>query len=341
MFAIFLNAFTMVFFAEMGDKTQILAMSLAAKYPLKKVITGIAIGVLANHSLAVALGYFLGRVLPMDIIGVLAGALFVFFGLMSFKVEEEEEEADRPMKFSVVGTIAVAFFIGELGDKTQITATALATQFASPLVVLAGTFTAMMATAAIGIAIGLLLGKNLPEMLIKVVSGFVFVGFGTQKLMQTVSFLTTPLGIIVYSLVLGTMLFWMIRPTYIIWRSGQLMPMQKMGEELRQMQEELKHYADGLCRTESVCGTCEGAGCIVGQIKLLIQALDQHDDIGIDSALSLVTVAVDKHFNYTIASEGLKRLMAFHTTHPELMAEYSSKLLPIEERLTRLTQYSA
>ncbi len=338
MFGIFINAFTMVFFAEMGDKTQILAMSLAAKYPLKKVITGIAIGVLANHSLAVALGYFLGKVLPMNIIGILAGALFVFFGLMSFKVEDEEEEADRPMKFSIVGTIAIAFFIGELGDKTQITATALATQFASPLVVLAGTFTAMMATAAIGIAIGLLLGKNLPEMLIKVVSGFVFVGFGTQKLFQTVPLLSTPIWMLMYTLVLGLMLFWVIRPTYIIWRSGQLMPMQKVAEALRQMQDELKHMAEGLCRTESVCGTCLGDGCIVGQIKVLIQALDQHDDNGVESALSLVAVAVDKHFNYTIAAEGLSRLKSYRTTHPELMAQYGHKLAPIEERLTRLTQ---
>ena len=180
----FLNAFTMVFFAEMGDKSQILAMSFAAKYPIRKVAMGIFIGIAVNHGLAVALGFLLGKMLPISFISTIAGLLFLYFGLASFQIDKEEEDDSSKMGMSIVSTIALAFFLGEFGDKTQLTATALASGSPWPFIVFAGTFSAMLATSALGIALGSLLGSKIPQHLIKGVSGMVFLVFGTQKLFE-------------------------------------------------------------------------------------------------------------------------------------------------------------
>ena len=181
-----IKAFFLIFIAEMGDKTQILAMAFATRFPVRKVLLGIGLGALLNHGLAVALGSSLSRVVPLSTIQIIAGAAFIGFALWTLKPENGEEEKEPRMQFGPTATVALAFFIGELGDKTQLTAITLAADARYPLLILGGTVSGMIATGALGIFIGKKLGEKIPELGIKILAASVFILFGLQKLFQTI-----------------------------------------------------------------------------------------------------------------------------------------------------------
>src|SRR5690606_3173614 len=119
-----IRAFLLIFAAEMGDKTQIIAMTFATQYLVKDVLLGVTIGVFFNHGIAILLGSFISKVIPMDLIQIAAGFLFVIFGLNALKYEEDEE-LENKKTLSPINTVALAFFVVELGDKTQLTAMTL------------------------------------------------------------------------------------------------------------------------------------------------------------------------------------------------------------------------
>lgn len=120
----FIKAFSLVFVAEMGDKSQLLALAFATTYPIGMVLTGISLGIILNHGLAILFAYILSKYLgSLWFIHVFAGLLFLFFGFSSLKLELDDEEEDvKPSKFGPIFSMAGAFFLGELGDKTQLTA---------------------------------------------------------------------------------------------------------------------------------------------------------------------------------------------------------------------------
>ena len=181
-----LKAFILIFIAEMGDKTQILAMAFATKFPVKKVLLGIFLGSLLNHGLAVVFGTYISNFIPINTIQVVAGFAFVLFSLWTLMSDSDDEEDEKQKsKFGPVVTVAIAFFIGELGDKTQLTAITLATDATYPLVILAGTVLGMIFTGGIGIIIGKKLGSKIPEFTIKIIAASVFMFFGITKLYQT------------------------------------------------------------------------------------------------------------------------------------------------------------
>ena len=108
-----IRAFLLVFAAEMGDKTQIIAMTFATQYKVKQVILGIVLGVVFNHGIAIVLGRFVSKVIPLNLIQIIAGIMFVAFGVMSLE-DEDDEETQNKNTFGPVATVALAFFIGEL-----------------------------------------------------------------------------------------------------------------------------------------------------------------------------------------------------------------------------------
>ncbi|MFK5884021.1 MAG: TMEM165/GDT1 family protein, partial [Candidatus Izemoplasma sp.] len=110
-----LRAFIFIFIAEMGDKTQILAMAFATKYNIKKVLLGIFIGSLLNHGLAVLLGNSLTRIIDPSTLQIIAGFAFILFALWSLKMNDDEESVKKKVKYGPVVTVSIAFFIGELG----------------------------------------------------------------------------------------------------------------------------------------------------------------------------------------------------------------------------------
>jgi putative Ca2+/H+ antiporter (TMEM165/GDT1 family) len=169
-----------VVLAEMGDKTQLLAMAFAAKYKASKVMAGVFAATVMNHALAVAAGSFLMRFEAARIwIEAIAALSFIFFGLWTIRGDELQGEHERESKFGPALTVAIAFFIAEMGDKTQLATIAIATKFPGhPVATLAGTTTGMMIADGIGIVVGVALCKKIPERTVKMISAAVFVLFG-------------------------------------------------------------------------------------------------------------------------------------------------------------------
>ena len=166
--------------AEMGDKTQLLAMAFATKYKASQVLLGVFIATVLNHAAAVAVGNLITKVESVQTaIQGIAALSFIFFGLWTIRGDKLEGEENRVSKYGAVMTVAIAFFIAEMGDKTQLTTIALATRFpANPLGVLMGSTTGMLIADAIGIIIGVVLCKRIPERTVKLVSAAAFVVFG-------------------------------------------------------------------------------------------------------------------------------------------------------------------
>jgi putative Ca2+/H+ antiporter (TMEM165/GDT1 family) len=169
-----------VVLAEMGDKTQLLAMAFAAKYRSTSVLIGVFFATVLNHALAVAVGNFITRVAFAQLwIETLASISFILFGLWTIRGDRLEGEDERNTKFGPIITVAVAFFIAEMGDKTQLATIALATKFkAAPISVLVGTTTGMLIADSIGILAGVVLRRRIPERKIKFISAAIFILFG-------------------------------------------------------------------------------------------------------------------------------------------------------------------
>lgn len=173
----FLFSAGVVTLAEMGDKTQLLAMAFATKYKASKVLIGVFLATIVNHALAVAAGDFITKFETLEIwIQGIAALSFIFFGLWTIRGDRLEGEENRQTKFGAVMTVAIAFFIAELGDKTQLATIALATRFPSNSVgILMGTTTGMLIADAIGIVVGVVMCKKIPERTIKLVLAGVFI----------------------------------------------------------------------------------------------------------------------------------------------------------------------
>jgi len=268
-----IQAFLFIFIAEMGDKTQILAMAFATRFPLRKVMIGIGFGVFLNHGLAVALGSYLSRLVPISTVQMIAGAAFVGFALWTLKPDKEEDEEEPGMQFGPTTTVALAFFLGELGDKTQLTAITLAADSNHPLMVLAGTVSGMIATGALGIFVGKKLGDKIPELGIKILAASVFMFFGLQKLYQTVpaqflsSYITVPF-ICVLALIVILMIHTLIRRRREGIRSGLIAEAKRLHDYYLHMKEDLNNICLGL----EYCCACEGNQCAVGQSKEIVEA---------------------------------------------------------------------
>jgi Ca2+/H+ antiporter, TMEM165/GDT1 family len=178
--AAFLIAFGAVALAEMGDKTQLLAMAFAARYRPMKVLAGVFVATVVNHALAVAAGSLLARYEALGPWIQLAASLsFIFFGLWTIRGDAPEGGEKPKSRFGPVVTVAVAFFFAELGDKTQLATIALAAKYpGSPVFILMGTTAGMLVADGLGILLGVVLRRRIPERAIRLASAAVFVLFG-------------------------------------------------------------------------------------------------------------------------------------------------------------------
>ncbi|MFZ5647790.1 MAG: TMEM165/GDT1 family protein [Bacillota bacterium] len=175
---VFLGSTAMVVLAEMGDKTQLLAMAFATRFPARAVLLGVFLATILNHALAVALGTYLGSSLNLDAVQMVAAASFILFGLWTIRGDSLDGEDRRRTILGPVMTVAVAFFFVEMGDKTQLATIALAAKYNSPVATLLGTTTGMLIADAIGIYIGVVAGKRIPEKMLKWISALIFIAFG-------------------------------------------------------------------------------------------------------------------------------------------------------------------
>ena len=171
--------------AEIGDKTQLLALLLAARYRRPwPIVAGILIATLLNHALAGWLGAWIPQLLSPTLLrwglglGFLAMAVWV---LIPDKVDEDEARvADR---LGVFGATFVAFFIAEMGDKTQIATVAMAAHFASVWAVIAGTTLGMLIANVPVVFIGDRLAKKIPMKLVHGIAALLFAGLGLATLL--------------------------------------------------------------------------------------------------------------------------------------------------------------
>src|SRR3569832_2383828 len=147
----FLVSAGIVALAEMGDKTQLLSLVLAARFRRPwPIIAGIFIATLVNHAIAGAAGEWLTRMLGPDVLRWLLGASFISMALWML-VPDKLDEDDANQKtghLGVLGTTVIAFFLAEMGDKTQVATVMLAARFQAWASVVAGTTLGMMAANA-------------------------------------------------------------------------------------------------------------------------------------------------------------------------------------------------
>jgi len=173
----FITSTLFVILAEMGDKTQLLGMAFATRYRWQTVLWGVFIATLINHLFAVVVGTSITRFVPLNTVQIVAAISFIIFGLWTIRGDQLEGE-DRERSMSPFWTITIAFFIAEMGDKTQLATIALAAKFNTIIPVWAGTTLGMMVANAIGILIGVVLGKQIPERLVKWGAALIFILFG-------------------------------------------------------------------------------------------------------------------------------------------------------------------
>jgi putative Ca2+/H+ antiporter (TMEM165/GDT1 family) len=179
----FLISVGVVALAEIGDKTQLLALALAAKYRKPwPIIGGILFATLANHLLAGAVGTWLTRVLGPDVMRWALGLSFVAMALWMLLPDTLDEASAKAARFGVFGTTLVAFFIVEMGDKTQIATVALAARYDALAAVVAGTTIGMLLANVPAVLLGNVAAEKLPKRLMNAIAAAIFLLLGIAVL---------------------------------------------------------------------------------------------------------------------------------------------------------------
>ena len=182
----FLLSLVVVFVAELGDKSQLIAMTFAARYRFWTVLAGITAATAVVHLVSVGVGATLGVHLPTTLIRIVAGVAFLGFGAWTLHgdelTEEERAKAGRSTR-SAFFAVAISFFLAELGDKTMLATITLATTqgwFGTWI----GSTLGMVAADAIAIGFGTVLGRKLPEKTVRVGAAILFFTFGVLLIVE-------------------------------------------------------------------------------------------------------------------------------------------------------------
>ena len=180
----FLVSIGVVALAEMGDKTQLLAFVLAARFrkPLP-IILGILVATLANHAVAGAAGAWITSLVSPEVLRWVLGVSFIAMGAWTLVPDKFEEDKSTATHFGVFGATLVAFFVVEIGDKTQIATVALAARFHEVVAVVAGTTLGMMIANVPAVLVGERLTKRIPLRAVQAAAAVIFVVLGIATLL--------------------------------------------------------------------------------------------------------------------------------------------------------------
>jgi putative Ca2+/H+ antiporter (TMEM165/GDT1 family) len=176
----FLVSLGVIFVAELGDKSQLMALAFATRYKALPVLIGITAATALVHAFSVVVGAVLGAHIPTKAVAVVAGLAFLGFAawtLRGDKLDEDEEARATRSNRSAILAASVAFFLAELGDKTMLATITLATREGA-IGTWAGSTVGMVAADALAIGVGKQLGARLPEKVIRVGATVAFVVFG-------------------------------------------------------------------------------------------------------------------------------------------------------------------
>jgi putative Ca2+/H+ antiporter (TMEM165/GDT1 family) len=178
----FLLSTGVIFVAELGDKSQLMAMTFATRYRMRDVLLGITAATAFVHLISVAVGNAIGGGFEehQHWITLVAGVVFLGFAAGTLRgdelIEEEASYANRNARSAII-LVALAFFVAELGDKTMLATITLATQ-EGWLGTWIGSTVGMVAADALALVVGAALGKTLPKRVIKYGAAFLFATFG-------------------------------------------------------------------------------------------------------------------------------------------------------------------
>lgn len=177
-----LSSFLLVAASEMGDKTQLLAFSLATKFRRPWVVLGgIFVATVANHALASSVGSWVSSHVPARVMAGILAALFFGFGLWTLKPDTLEEN-EKPPRFGPFLTTAVLFFLAEMGDKTQLATMALAARYHNIIAVTVGTTLGMMVSDGLAVFLGEKLAGRVQSKWVRWVAAGLFFAFGAVSL---------------------------------------------------------------------------------------------------------------------------------------------------------------
>jgi putative Ca2+/H+ antiporter (TMEM165/GDT1 family) len=184
----FLLSTAVIFVAELGDKSQLMAMTFAARYRARDVLIGITVATALVHLASVALGRLLGNQLAgnQDTVSILTGVAFLVFAAWTLRGDQlSDEEAGKARQSYGLAllAVAVAFFLAELRDKTMLATITLATT-EGWLGTWIGSTLGMVLADALAIGVGALLGHTLPERLIRIGAVAAFLVFGLLMIFQ-------------------------------------------------------------------------------------------------------------------------------------------------------------
>lgn len=175
--------FITILLAEFGDKTQIMTLALAAKSrSMLPVFTGAVLGEVFANTIAVAVGTFLGFSIAVGVVRLIAGGVFILFGVLNVvRKKEEGEESKRTRTLKATSTLWSTFYLvglAEMGDKTQLMTVGLSAQYQDPITVLIGLSLAFVILSLIGALLGEKTSRIIPLRWIKIGSGILFIAFG-------------------------------------------------------------------------------------------------------------------------------------------------------------------
>ncbi|WP_433954742.1 TMEM165/GDT1 family protein [Janibacter indicus] len=188
MFSALVLSTVVIFVAELGDKSQLMAMTFATRYRARDVILGITAATAVVHLASVGIGYFIGASFEryQGPIAIAAGIAFLGFAAWTLRGDEltdEEAQKARKAKGSALLAVGLAFFLAELGDKTMLATITLAVRenwFGTWI----GSTVGMVAADALAIGVGALLGRKLPERVIKYGAAAAFAIFGLVLIVE-------------------------------------------------------------------------------------------------------------------------------------------------------------
>lgn len=171
--------------AEIGDKTQLLAFLLAARF--KKpvpIILGILVATILNHGMAGAIGAWITHAVSPEILRWALGASFIGMAIWTMIPDEiEEDETKIAKRFGVFGATLITFFLAEMGDKTQVATIAMAAHYADPLLVVVGTTLGMLIADVPAVFVGDKLANKIPMRLVHSIAAAVFAALGIATLL--------------------------------------------------------------------------------------------------------------------------------------------------------------
>ena len=180
----FLVSTGIVALAEIGDKTQLLAFILAAKFrrPVP-IIVGILLATIANHGFAGALGAWITSLVAPGTLRWVLGLSFVGMAVWTLIPDKFDEEEAKLARFGVFGTTLVAFFLAEMGDKTQVATVALAAQYHAFVPVVVGTTFGMMIANVPAVLLGDRIADRMPVRLVHMIAAAIFAVLGAATLL--------------------------------------------------------------------------------------------------------------------------------------------------------------